>query len=164
MIVKSEGYVNLLKEDLKQYGNMTLQELIKKIEDEEKEIKDIENVKLKWTKYYGRGANELAGERYYNKGTFKELIGQIFHNNVSLLSLSDLDDEYIEDVLIQKKLANELYVAIYESEQLGNSWKVEYELEFIDEKPNKDMLKKYLSRLKNKDGWDYEELKDYFIF
>lgn len=162
--MRTEKYFQSLKEEMRQYGNISINDLLKVITQEEEIINAIGITRIQWISCYGSGAYELAGERHNERGTINELLCAIFKVKVSILSLSDLDDEYIEDAFIPKELENKLFESFYEDECVGNSWKLKYDIEFIDGKPDKDTFTKYISRITTEDGFRYEDLDKYFDF
>lgn len=142
------------------YGDISISELIEKINQESESI-PVGKIKIDYVRRYGRGCNELAGE--YNNGRVDSLIELLeditnyrttmvnttkyrqFKDKKTYYTLEDNEDGFTE------KLAQAIH-----NGYLGNSFEVSYELTFVDRTPTVEEIKAYLKRVRV----DYDALYD----
>lgn len=132
------------------YGDISISELIKKI-NEDSNNTQIKDIKISYIKHYGQGCNELAGEYYdCSANSLIELLQDITNYKTTILNSSkykeykNKEDYYkLED----EELINELAQAIHNG-YIGNSYDESYQLTFMERIPSIEEIVKYLKNVR----------------
>lgn len=149
--MNNEQLLRVLEKNKEKYGDITLGELITQITKESEKV-PVGDLRIKYTKYYGRGCNELAGEHRERRCNIISFLEELTDYTTAVVNSKKYKEykervdyetlEYEEEGLT-KKLAKAMTYGY-----IGDDFEVSYKLKFIERTPSVEELEQYLKRVR----------------
>lgn len=145
--------ISLLKKLKKKYGNITIDELIQKLEVEQK-VNDLSSIKISCLRVYGKGCYELSGESQKIKEDLKSFIKETF--DIEIVKKPSEEQLSLPEKFITELCDNLLYG------EMGNTHYTYFTDIKLSHKVTKKELKKLLSDIKiTQDSYEEISNKDF---